>query len=161
MVHSYCASLPTTLGELLLVGDGRTLTAIRFASEEGALLPEGALRRQNAEPFPETVRQLEAYFERRLREFDLPLAPAGTPFQRAVWDELLRIPYGATITYGELARRMGRPRAMRAVGAANGANPIPIVIPCHRVIGAGGQLTGYGGGLHLKRRLLVLEGALP
>jgi methylated-DNA-[protein]-cysteine S-methyltransferase len=133
MTAACWTSLRTILGELILVSDGRSLTTIRFAREEGALLPEGAVRRPKAEPFPETVRQLSAYLDRGLQNFNLPLAPAGTPFQRAVWDELLRIPYGSTTTYGELARRLGRPRATRAVG----------------------------GGLDLKRRLLVLEGALP
>jgi len=107
------------------------------------------------------ARQLAEYFAGRRREFALTLDPPGTPFQRDVWGELARIPYGATVSYGELARRVGRPAASRAVGAANGANPIPIVLPCHRVIGANGSLTGYGGGLPIKRALLALEGALP
>jgi methylated-DNA-[protein]-cysteine S-methyltransferase len=102
-------------------------------------------------------RQLDAYFAGRLRVFELPLAPQGTEFQRTVWDALLRIPYGETTSYGALARSLGKPEASRAVGLANGRNPIPIVIPCHRVIGSGGSLTGYGGGLDLKRRLLALE----
>ena len=106
----------------------------------------------------EAQRQLTEYFSGRRREFDLPLAPAGTEFQRAVWTALRAIPYGETISYGELARRLGRPRAARAVGTANGRNPIPIVIPCHRVVGADGSLVGYGGGLDIKRRLLELEG---
>ncbi|HEY8022769.1 MAG TPA: methylated-DNA--[protein]-cysteine S-methyltransferase [Thermoanaerobaculia bacterium] len=105
--------------------------------------------------------QLAEYFAGRRRDFDLELDPPGTPFQRQVWGELARIPYGATVSYGELARRVGRPNASRAVGAANGANPIPIVLPCHRVIGSDGSLTGYGGGLPIKRALLSLEGALP
>jgi methylated-DNA-[protein]-cysteine S-methyltransferase len=103
------------------------------------------------------VRQLGEYFRGERREFDLVLAPRGTDFQFAVWSELLRIPYGTTISYGALAQRIGKPAAVRAVGAANGANPIPIVIPCHRVIGANGTLTGYGGGLPIKRALLALE----
>jgi methylated-DNA-[protein]-cysteine S-methyltransferase len=107
--------------------------------------------------FAEAARQLEAYFDGRLTEFELPLAPAGTPFQLAVWTELLRIPYGETMTYGELAERLGRPSAARAVGAANGRNPISIVVPCHRLVGASGGLTGYGGGVDRKRRLLDLE----
>jgi methylated-DNA-[protein]-cysteine S-methyltransferase len=108
-------------------------------------------------PFREVIAQLEAYFAGELRRFDLPLAPEGTPFQREVWSALTAIPYGETVSYGELARRLGRPAASRAVGAANGQNPIPIVIPCHRVIGADGSLTGFGGGLAIKRRLLDLE----
>jgi methylated-DNA-[protein]-cysteine S-methyltransferase len=104
--------------------------------------------------------QLREYFSRARREFDLPLDARGTAFQQAVWAELADIAYGATTTYGEIARRIGRPRAARAVGAAVGANPLPILIPCHRVIGAGGSLIGYGGGLEAKAALLQLEGVL-
>ncbi|HYD99646.1 MAG TPA: methylated-DNA--[protein]-cysteine S-methyltransferase [Alphaproteobacteria bacterium] len=103
-------------------------------------------------------RQIEDYFAGRLRDFDLPLAPAGTPFQRRVWDALCAIPYGAAVSYGDLARSLGQPAAVRAVGRANGSNPICIVIPCHRVIGADRSLTGYGGGLPMKEALLRLEG---
>jgi methylated-DNA-[protein]-cysteine S-methyltransferase len=106
------------------------------------------------------VRQLHEYFRLERHEFDLPLAPRGTPFQQMVWAALQAIPYGATITYRELAERIGRPEAVRAVGRANATNPIPIIIPCHRVIGSDGTLTGYGGGLDMKERLLRLEGAL-
>jgi methylated-DNA-[protein]-cysteine S-methyltransferase len=102
--------------------------------------------------------QLADYFSGRRRTFDLPLAPKGTPFQLAVWSELQRIPYGETISYAELARRIGKSKAVRAVGAANGANPIPVIIPCHRVIGSSGTLTGYGGGIERKQWLLALEG---
>lgn len=103
--------------------------------------------------------QLEEYFAGRRRRFELPLGPEGTPFQRAAWEALLAIPYGETRSYGAQAAAIGRPRAVRAVGAANGANPLPIVIPCHRVVGADGSLTGYGGGVEAKRILLALEGA--
>ncbi len=103
------------------------------------------------------ITQLEEYLRGEREEFDLELAPRGTEFQLEVWRELQRIPYGTTISYAELAKRIGRPAAVRAVGAANGANPIPIIIPCHRVIGANGNLTGYGGGLDIKRALLALE----
>ncbi len=109
----------------------------------------------------EAERQLRAYFAGTLRAFDLPLDPAGTEFQQRVWRELLRIGYGETRSYRQVAAAIGSPAAVRAVGAANGANPIPIVIPCHRVIGAGGKLVGYGGGLELKKRLLALEGSRP
>jgi methylated-DNA-[protein]-cysteine S-methyltransferase len=109
----------------------------------------------------ETVRQLREYFDGSRTRFELSLAPEGTPFQRAVWEELARIPFGERISYGRLARRIGRPRAIRAVGAANGANPIAIVIPCHRVIGSDGSLTGYGGGLAIKRWLLDHERGTP
>ncbi len=105
----------------------------------------------------ETIRQLHSYFARELEEFDLPLAPEGTAFQLRVWKRLCDIPYGETISYGELARRLDNPNASRAVGLANGSNPIPIVIPCHRVIGSNGKLTGYGGGLPIKEKLLALE----
>lgn len=107
--------------------------------------------------FTEVKEQLQAYFDQRLTRFDLPLAPAGTDFQLRVWEALMTIPYGDTSSYGEIAGRMGRPGASRAVGAANGQNPLPIVIPCHRVIGRDGTLTGFGGGLEVKRRLLALE----
>ncbi len=103
------------------------------------------------------MRQLRAYFAGELTEFDVRLAPRGTEFQLNVWQHLCKIPYGETISYGELARRVGNPRASRAVGLANGSNPIPIIIPCHRVIGSKGNLTGYGGGLLIKEKLLALE----
>lgn len=104
-------------------------------------------------------KQLKEYFSRQRKEFDLPLEFSGTDFQKKVWDQLTKIPYGEVITYGELANRLGDKNLMRAVAAANGANPIPIIIPCHRVIGADGSLTGYGGGLDVKRKLLELEGS--
>jgi methylated-DNA-[protein]-cysteine S-methyltransferase len=106
----------------------------------------------------ETQKQLRAYFARRLRQFDLPLDPQGTGFQKRVWKELETIPFGEVRSYAQIAIAIGAPNAVRAVGAANGANPLPIVIPCHRVIGSNGRLTGYGGGLPLKQRLLELEG---
>jgi O-6-methylguanine DNA methyltransferase len=107
----------------------------------------------------EAARQMRAYFDGELREFSLPLDPRGTEFQLRVWRRLEAIPYGAIRSYSEIAREIGSPQAVRAVGAANGANPIPIVVPCHRVIGSNGKLVGYGGGLPLKKRLLELEGA--
>jgi methylated-DNA-[protein]-cysteine S-methyltransferase len=111
----------------------------------------------DALPFPEAEAQLHAYFAGELERFELPLAPHGTAFQRSVWDALTEIAYGTTTTYSELAARIGRPSACRAVGAANGSNPLPVIVPCHRVIGAAGALTGYGGGLERKRHLLALE----
>jgi len=111
--------------------------------------------------FGETSRQLDAYFAGELKEFDLPMRPAGTPFQRSVWERLRKIPYGETRTYGELAEELGNANASRAVGLANGKNPIGIIIPCHRVIGSTGSLVGYGGGLDRKQRLLAFESAAP
>lgn len=121
--------------------------------------PEESFGDRDAAPaiFGETVRQLESYFAGELMEFDLELSLAGTPFQRSVWAMLQQIPYGETWSYGELAERLGNPAASRAVGLANGKNPVGIVVPCHRVIGAAGSLTGYGGGLDRKRRLLAFE----
>jgi methylated-DNA-[protein]-cysteine S-methyltransferase len=147
------------LGELVLVGDGERLTELRLPSRAGLADASGAGERV-PDAFAEATSQLDAYFAGELRAFDLPLAPSGTPFEERVWAELLTIPYGTTISYAELARRIGCPGAARAVGRANGRNPIPIVIPCHRVIGSSGDLTGYGGGLERKRALLELEGAL-
>ncbi|GAA3986803.1 methylated-DNA--[protein]-cysteine S-methyltransferase [Allokutzneria multivorans] len=109
--------------------------------------------------FDEVVEQLEAYFAGRLTDFELPLNLAGTPFQRQVWAALLEIPYGETVSYGELAERIGRPTASRAVGLANGKNPVGIIVPCHRVVGSTGDLTGYGGGIERKRHLLDFERA--
>jgi methylated-DNA-[protein]-cysteine S-methyltransferase len=121
---------------------------------------EDADRNDRNRLLTETTRQLRAYFAGDLRDFDLPLDMQGTPFQKRVWDELLNIPYGKTRSYMQVAVAVGAPQAVRAVGAANGANPVPIVVPCHRVIGSSGKLTGYGGGLPLKKRLLELEGAV-
>ncbi|RDI98220.1 methylated-DNA--[protein]-cysteine S-methyltransferase [Dyella solisilvae] len=148
--------MPSPVGMLRLVADEMGLREIWF--ERGS-------HRKAAQPHwlraPESLaaarRQLEEYFAGTRQQFDLALHPQGTPFQLAVWWELARIPYGGTISYGELARRIGQPLAMRAVGAANGRNPLPIVLPCHRVIGADGSLTGFGGGLPTKRYLLSLE----
>lgn len=109
-------------------------------------------------PLESAVRQLEEYFAGRRRSFDLPISLSGTDFQREVWESLAEIPYGSVISYAELATMVGRPSAFRAVGQANGANPIPIVLPCHRVVASGGGIGGYGGGLAMKRRLLALEG---
>src|SRR5918992_3148830 len=144
-------TIESPIGELLLAGDGPALSAIHMSGtpSPGWRRDRGALR--------EPADQLRAYFAGELREFDLRLAPHGTPFQREVWSALRDIPYGGTISYAELAAAVGRPHAARAVGAANGRNPIAVVIPCHRVIGASGALTGYGGGLGRKRLLLDLE----
>ena len=148
--------ISSPVGRLLLAGDGRGLRRIHFQDGPRPLtVPDGW---EHAEaPFQHAFAQLAAYFAGRLRRFDLTIAPEGTAFQREVWAALLEIPYGDTVTYGEITRRLGRPSASRAIGAANGRNPIPIVVPCHRVVGANGALTGFGGGLPIKRRLLDLE----
>lgn len=119
--------------------------------------PEETFGEPDPRPFDAVIRQLDAYFAGELTAFDVPLHLVGTPFQLRVWEELRRIPYGETRTYGELAEALGKPSASRAVGLANGKNPVSIVVPCHRVVGAGGGLTGYGGGLDRKQRLLALE----
>ncbi len=147
------------IGPLTLVADGGQLVALYLDSQrhrpgDAELGAEGDAR---AEPFAAAAAQLSAYFDGRLTEFDLPLAPSGTEFQRRVWAALQQIPYGQTWSYGDLARKIGSPAASRAVGLANGKNPIALVIPCHRVIGSDGSLTGYGGGLDRKRFLLALE----
>ena len=153
----YYTEMACPLGTLVLEGDGRALTRVRFPGE--AANAGQAARIRDREPFAAAIAQLQEYFAGTRRRFDLPLAPRGTPFQLKVWRELLKIPYGSTITYAELARRAGNDKACRAVGAANGRNPLPIVVPCHRVIGADGSLTGFGGGIGAKRRLLEMEGA--
>ncbi|WUI43554.1 methylated-DNA--[protein]-cysteine S-methyltransferase [Streptomyces zaomyceticus] len=119
--------------------------------------PEETFGEPDPRPFGEAIRQLDAYFAGELTEFDLPLRLVGTEFQLRVWEELRRIPYGETRTYGELAELLGNPGASRAVGLANGKNPVSVIVPCHRVVGAGGGLTGYGGGLDRKQRLLAFE----
>lgn len=157
MTQFYCYH-ETPIGQLLLAGDGERLSLLGF--------PGGKMQRRHqedwvcdTEPFKEAVTQLNAYFAGELHEFDLPLAPFGTEFQQRVWDALTQIPFGVTWSYGELARHIGKPKASRAVGAANGLNPIPIIIPCHRVIGSNGKLTGFGGGIETKEFLLQLESA--
>lgn len=156
----YYSHMDSPIGRLLLAGDETGLTLISFPEGSRARQAEPGWERRDA-PFDTAKRQLGDYFQGRLTVFDLDLAPRGTPFQLKVWRTLQKIPYGKTTTYGALARRIGRPTASRAVGAANGANPLPIVIPCHRVIGSTGKLTGFGGGLPTKAALLKLEGALP
>jgi methylated-DNA-[protein]-cysteine S-methyltransferase len=147
------------IGPLTIVAEDGSISALymdaqRHAPDAAAL---GLPGDPHEEPFATAAGQLAAYFAGELTEFDLPLAPVGTDFQRRVWNDLRAIPYGQTISYGELARRVGNPAASRAVGLANGRNPIAIVVPCHRVIGADGSMTGYGGGLDRKRFLLALE----
>jgi methylated-DNA-[protein]-cysteine S-methyltransferase len=157
--------LDTAIGGLLLARDDAGLRLIHFFGPAKAGphrdRQPAAEWEQRDDAFDDVAAQLMDYFDGRRRQFDLSLAPDGTPFQQRVWKALIDIPYGETISYGELAARIGQPSASRAVGLANGSNPLPIVIPCHRVIGANGKLTGYGGGLPLKQRLLAIErGAL-
>ena len=152
----YYCYLATPIGELLLAGDDDALCLVGF--------PEGSMRKDpepdwiyNEKPFAAARQQLTEYFAGARREFDLPLKLSGTEFQMSVLRALQQIPYGETTSYAEIAERVGRPRAVRAVGAANGRNPIPIIVPCHRVIGSHGELTGFGGGLDTKEALLRLE----
>ncbi|CAM4272530.1 methylated-DNA--protein-cysteine methyltransferase [Nocardiopsis rhodophaea] len=149
---------PSPIGDVLLTSDGVALTGLYMLPEPGSEpSPIQADWKHAPESFRATIDQLDAYFAGDLREFDLPLAPSGTEFQLRVWRELTTIPYGHTASYGDIAEALGRPTASRAVGMANGRNPISIIVPCHRVIGANGALTGYGGGLPRKRHLLRLE----
>lgn len=150
---THYTTLDSPIGPLLLTSDGASLT--RLYMSPFSLNPQWS-----QEPCPvleETARQLRAFFQGELKEFTVPLGGQGTEFQQTVWKELTRIPYGTTISYGELAKRIGQPSASRAVGLANGKNPISIIVPCHRVIGANGTLTGYGGGLDRKKWLLEHE----
>ncbi|TQJ56671.1 MULTISPECIES: methylated-DNA--[protein]-cysteine S-methyltransferase [Streptomyces] len=144
-------------GPLTLVADDGVLCGL-YMTEQRHRPPEENFGTRDDTLFGDAEEQLKAYFAGELREFSLELRLHGTPFQRSVWDGLRKIPYGETRTYGELAEALGNPTASRAVGLANGRNPIGIIVPCHRVIGAGGGLTGYGGGLDRKRRLLDFEG---
>jgi methylated-DNA-[protein]-cysteine S-methyltransferase len=152
---NYCY-LDTVVGRLLLAGDAEGLSMIDFQGGPRPQQPDSRWR-EHARSFDDVISQLEEYFAGRRQQFDLSLTPNGTPFQQRVWRALLEVPYGATISYAQLAARIGQPTASRAVGLANGRNPLPIVIPCHRVIGADGKLTGYGGGLPIKERLIALE----
>ncbi|MBB6120180.1 methylated-DNA--[protein]-cysteine S-methyltransferase [Nocardiopsis algeriensis] len=149
--------MPSPLGELLLTGDGESLSSVHTQGKENVRREVPPEWREDPSAFRDAVAQLEAYFAGTLREFDLALAPAGTEWQLRVWKALTTIPYGETASYGELAAELGRPTASRAVGTANGRNPISIIVPCHRVIGANGTLTGYAGGLERKQYLLHLE----
>lgn len=153
----YYTHVDTPIGPVMLAGDGETLRIAGFPSGRGRRAPQPGWIRDRA-PLAEAASQVEAYFEGERTEFDLRLSPSGSAFDMAVWRELAKIPYGETVSYGEIATRMGEPlSASRAVGTACGANPLPIVIPCHRVVGADGSLTGFGGGLETKRFLLDLE----
>jgi methylated-DNA-[protein]-cysteine S-methyltransferase len=157
MTDTVFTTVPSPVGDLVLTGDGRSITRIGFAGRT----PIDAAWREDPAPFTAAVAQLGEYFAGERRTFDLPLAPEGTAFQRRVWAGLTAIPYGETTSYAALAEAIGHPGSARAVGAANGANPLAIVVPCHRVVGADGALTGYAGGLDAKRNLLTLEDPSP
>ncbi|HEY1575249.1 MAG TPA: methylated-DNA--[protein]-cysteine S-methyltransferase [Pseudonocardiaceae bacterium] len=152
-VHTVVDS-PT--GPLTLVAEDGMLTGLYMDRQRHRPLEE-TFGVPDATPFDAVIEQLTEYFEGTRRDFDLPLVMHGTDFQRTVWRALCTIPYGETVSYGQLADRIGRPTASRAVGLANGKNPISIIVPCHRVVGSSGDLTGYGGGLDRKRHLLALE----
>ncbi len=147
---------PSPVGDLLLVNDGKGLCRLQFQDGVHPIIIDPQWRQQRA-PFMDVIKQLEAYFEGRLRRFAIPLSLEGTAFQRSVWRALSAIPYGATTSYGAIAKKIGNPNASRAVGAANGQNPVSIIVPCHRVIGSTGKLVGFGGGLPIKVALLELE----
>lgn len=154
------AVLATPIGELTLVGDGHALTGCYFGAQRH--LPHiESFGVQDDSLFPVARQQLTEYFEGRRTTFDIPLAPVGTAFQKRVWEQLRLIPYGETRSYLQISAALGGPTLTRAVGAANGRNPLGVIVPCHRVIGANGSLTGYAGGLSRKQYLLELEGVLP
>lgn len=152
-------TVDSPVGPLFIAADRHGLRAIGFRDSRHPVRRGDDWRAGDSPLLQRARRQLEEYFAGCRRQFELPLSPQGTPFQRDVWTALASIPYGSTLSYAQLAARIGRPAAMRAVGAANGRNPLPIVLPCHRVIGANGSLTGFSGGLPAKRFLLRLEGA--
>jgi len=156
MLRIYHSEIDSPLGPLLLTMEHGHLTNVcMFQQKRVAAIPLESI--SDVGPFDTVTKQLDEYFAGNRREFDVPLRLKGTSFQISVWNELIKIPYGTTTTYGEIARRIGNPKAVRAVGLANGRNPIPIVVPCHRVIGSNGSLTGFGGGLANKSLLLELE----
>jgi len=156
MSADYFSEFASPVGTLLLFGDGHALTALHIHTQSKPYTPPKELER-NDRAFGDVRRQLQAYFDGALKRFDVPLAGAGTEFQQTVWRALRKIPYGATCSYGELARRIGNVNASRAVGMANNRNPIGIIVPCHRVIGANGALVGYAGGIERKQWLLEHE----
>jgi methylated-DNA-[protein]-cysteine S-methyltransferase len=155
------ARIPTPAGTLFATATNGALTGVYFENQQH--FPPNSDEWQEdprAAPLPECARQIREYFDGKRTSFDLPLAPEGTDFQQRVWKQIARIPHGETITYAELARRAGAPGSARAAGAATGRNPISIIVPCHRVVGSDGSLTGYAGGLPRKTRLLEIEGVL-
>ena len=152
------ARIDTPLGKLLATAEDGRLTGLYFDGKPHAPTPSAGWKEEGtAKPFAACARQVDEYLAGKRKAFDLPLAPTGTAFQQRVWQEIARIPFGETITYTELARRAGAPGSARAAGAATGRNPLSIVVPCHRVVGSAGALTGYAGGIERKARLLALE----
>jgi methylated-DNA-[protein]-cysteine S-methyltransferase len=144
------------IGTLMLVGDDEGLRHIDFQKEKNPIIIQNDWKKKSGY-FKQVKEQLRAYFNGDLKQFDLPLAPVGTPFQLKVWQALRAIPYGELVSYQSIATAVGNPKAVRAVGGANAKNPIPIIVPCHRVVGSDGSLTGFGGGLSTKKRLIDLE----
>jgi methylated-DNA-[protein]-cysteine S-methyltransferase len=154
----FCKTTKTPVGRLTLIASDRGLAAILWENDDPQRVRLGPLAENKSHPvLLEAERQLRDYFAGRLRKFSVPLDPVGTDFQREVWRALATIPFGETRSYAEIARQIDRPKAVRAVGAANGKNPLSILVPCHRVIGANGKLTGFAGGLETKAALLKLE----
>jgi methylated-DNA-[protein]-cysteine S-methyltransferase len=151
-------TIPTPHGDLFAIAEGGALTSLSWIDGERTPPPGST---ESATPFEALQEQLDAYWDKRLDTFDVPMSLAGTPFQMDVWRALARVPFGVTVSYSQLAASVERPRAVRAVGRANGANPIAILVPCHRVIGANGSVTGYAGGIERKMTLLRHEGAWP
>lgn len=154
--NTFYSYFKSPVGSLVLTSDGTHLTGLLFDKSDRKVLPSWILN-DNAVPFATAKKQLTTYFKKQLKIFDFPMKLNGTPFQKAVWEQLKKIPYGETISYAEQARRLGKPKAARAVGNANGRNPIAIIVPCHRVIASDNTLGGYGGGLPCKKILLSLE----
>jgi methylated-DNA-[protein]-cysteine S-methyltransferase len=157
-MKQYC-HYQSPIGQLLLVGAEGVLEELHFANspDQEKIVDDRQHYQHDQAGFAEVIQQLSEYFSGRRQDFDLKLSPKGTAFQQSIWQELRKIPFGRTASYGEIARRVGNPKANRAVGMANGKNPIPIIVPCHRVIGKDGSLTGFGGGLEIKKQLLKLE----
>ncbi|HEY1509558.1 MAG TPA: methylated-DNA--[protein]-cysteine S-methyltransferase [Solirubrobacteraceae bacterium] len=161
MTNLIYTTMDSPIGKLLLVGDGQALHRLQMQEGRRPVPIDPSWERRD-DAFEDVRAQLQDYFDGRRHEFDVPLALDGNPFERRVWDALCGIPYGETVSYGQIAREIDAPTAARAVGLANGRNPVAVIVPCHRVIGADGSLTGYGGGLERKRLLLDLEaGVLP
>jgi methylated-DNA-[protein]-cysteine S-methyltransferase len=161
IVKQYCC-YQSPIGQLLLVGADGVLEELHFANspDQEKIIDDRRHYQHDQAGFAKVIQQLSEYFSGRRQDFDLTLSPKGTAFQQSIWQELRKIPFGRTASYGEIARRVGNPKASRAVGMANSKNPIPIIVPCHRVIGKDGSLTGFGGGLEVKKQLLTLENSI-